>query len=225
MEWLKARLAEGYRIGEAARLIGGNGVAVPSDSRALADEIVAASVAGEVDRVARSLDQAFELYAPERAISEVVEPALGRIGDLWRSGEARIVDEHWVSELMRGKLRSLLDAELAGPRGLAVHCCVPGERHECGLLAVAVLLHADGWGVVYLGADTPLEEAAVLADALGARVLCVSATMPERARSAESALARVAERHPNVTVVRGGAAFGGEPASRALKRLRRLAPA
>ena len=44
-------------------------------------------------------------------------------------------------------------------RGTAVLACAPGERHELGLLALAVLLQADGWLAVYLGADTPLEAA------------------------------------------------------------------
>jgi MerR family transcriptional regulator, light-induced transcriptional regulator len=220
VEWLKARLAEGYRIGEAARLIGGGADALPTDSRALVDELVAATASPSFERIVRAAEQAFALLPVERAIGEVAEPALKRVGELWESGDARVVDEHFLTELVRGKVRGLLDGSVGGSRGRAVLLCVPGERHDVGLLSLAVLLHADGWGVVYLGADTPLGEAAELARAHAARVLCVSATMPEHALAADAALAEVRRLHPNLAVVRGGAAFGDVSAAEAVGRLR-----
>jgi MerR family transcriptional regulator, light-induced transcriptional regulator len=224
VEWLKARLAEGYRIGEAARLIGGgsNGE-VPTDGPGLVAEIVAATVGEDVERTARALEQAFTLMPPERAIADVAEPALRQIGALWERGEARVVDEHVLTELTRAKVRALMDGGIAGTRGRAVLCCVPGERHDLGLVALGVLLHADGWSIVYCGADTPLAEAAALAASREAAVLCVSATMPDLAAEAEADLAAVAERHPGLEIVRGGPAFGGEPATSIVRRLRRRA--
>ncbi|MDQ3858004.1 MAG: MerR family transcriptional regulator, partial [Actinomycetota bacterium] len=206
VEWLKARLAEGYRIGEAARLMGaaGNGE-VATDPPDLVATIVAATIAEDLERAVRSLDHAFALLSPERAIVEVAEPALREIGARWQRGEARIVDEHCLTELARAKVRALLSDGVAGPSGRAVLCCVPGERHDCGLLALAVLLHADGWGIAYLGADTPLAEAAALADACGASVLGVSATMDDLAERAQPELAEIAERYPSLEVARGGA--------------------
>jgi methanogenic corrinoid protein MtbC1 len=53
--------------------------------------------------------------------------------------------------------------------------CAPGERHEIGLLMLAILLRADGWQVSYLGADTPVADAAALSTGLGASILCFSA--------------------------------------------------
>jgi MerR family transcriptional regulator, light-induced transcriptional regulator len=219
VEWLKARLAEGYRIGEAARLIGSDDGDPPADAATLVEELVRATVGRDVERVARVLDQAFVLFPAERAITAIAEPALKRIGDRWEAGEAGVVDEHVLTELTRGKVRGLMNGGVAGTRGRAVLCCVPGERHEVGLLALAVLLHADGWSVLYLGADTPLVEAAEVADARGA-VLFVSATMREHAQDAETALAAIGERHPRLTIIRGGTAFGGEPAVGAVVRLR-----
>jgi MerR family transcriptional regulator, light-induced transcriptional regulator len=222
VEWLKSRLAEGYRIGEAARLIQGDAEALPAEPDRLMDELVDATVSRSFDRMQHVIDQAFALFPLERAITEVVEPALDLVGDLWEQGDARVVDEHFLTELARGKVRSLLAGALDGPRGCAVLLCVPGERHEIGLLALAVLLHADGWGVVYLGADTPLAEAAELAESRNASFLFVSATMREHADAAGHALAEIALRHPSLEVVRGGAAFGGESARAAVERVRHM---
>ena len=83
--------------------------------------------------------------------------------------------------------------------------CAPGEQHELGLLALAVLLQADGWLAVYLGSDTPLEaslSAAVLADA---DLLCLSATTS----SALTGLAELErlERPAQLRLVVGGSAL------------------
>jgi methanogenic corrinoid protein MtbC1 len=225
VEWLKARLAEGYRIGEAARLIVGATDSLPTDPRTLVDELVAATSARSFERMVRGVDHAFALLPIPRAISEVAEPALKRVGELWEAGDAHVVDEHVLTELVRGKVRGLLDGSVAGSRGRAVLLCVPGERHEVGLLSLAVLLHADGWGVIYLGADTPLEGAAELARAQDARVMCVSATMPENAQAASAALDELSKLHPDLTLVRGGAAYGGESATEVVERLRAAATA
>ena len=64
-------------------------------------------------------------------------------------------------------------------RGKAVLACAPGERHELGLLAVAVLLQADGWLVAYLGAALPIDATLALARRIDADVVCLSATLPE----------------------------------------------
>ena len=220
VEWLKARLAEGYRIGEAARLIAGGAGVLPEEPDGLADELVAATASRSFERMAHAIDQAFALFPLEQAITDIVEPALKRVGELWETGQARVVDEHFLTELARGKVRGVLDGAIAGPRGRAVLLCVPGERHEVGLLSLAVLLHADGWGVVYLGADTPLDEAAELARSYETAVLFVSATMDEHADAAEETLQTLALRYPDLEIVRGGAAFGGESAVTAVERLR-----
>jgi MerR family transcriptional regulator, light-induced transcriptional regulator len=61
-------------------------------------------------------------------------------------------------------------------RGTAVLACAPGERHELGLMMLAIALRRDGWKVTYLGADTPFEAAVALAGRQSARLLGISAT-------------------------------------------------
>jgi DNA-binding transcriptional MerR regulator len=221
VEWLKARLADGYRIGEAASLLGGEQEIRPtSNTRELAEELLAAAVVPDPARISRTLDLAFTLHGPERGIAEVVTPALRRVGELWRSGELAVAEEHHLTAQVLGKLRGLLDGTGPGPRGTAVLCCVPGERHEVGLYSLAVLLAADGWRVVYLGPDTPLASAVELSEDVGARVLCVGATMAEYADAARHELREIEHDHPDLLVVRGGAAFDGPAAPDAVHRLR-----
>jgi MerR family transcriptional regulator, light-induced transcriptional regulator len=222
VEWLKARLEEGYRIGEAARLLGGYADAPRLDAEGLVEELVAGAVSPDPSRVVSAIDQAFALFPAEHAVTEVIAPALRRIGELWEQGKATVAQEHQLTEVLRGKMRGLLNGARGGPRGRIVLCCAPGERHEAGLLAVAVLLHADGWQIVYLGADTPLEEAASFAEDVDAPILGVSATMPDAAEAAEPLLAKLTASHPGLQILRGGSAWGGTSADEVVELLRSL---
>ena len=101
-------------------------------------------------------------------------------------------------------------------------CCVAGERHEIGLLGLGVLLQAAGWGVVYLGADTPVPEAVAIAVARSASLLCVSVSEPALAAAAQPELDEISTEN-GFRVLRGGAAFGGEPASAVVRSLPQVA--
>ena len=234
VEWLRARLAEGYRIREAAALLGESEGAIgerPEQIRAAVFSALAAGDSGAVDRL---LDHAFALANVETTLVEVVQPLLEQVGEAWETGALTVAHEHLVTGAVRARLDRLLADARGGSRGAAVLACAPGERHELGLLMLAILLRADGWHVAYLGADTPFEDALALTDALGARLLCVSAARDEPLEELERALAR-AEVPRDVDIVVGGAAatpervraagarYAEHDLRRAVRRLRRLA--
>lgn len=221
IEWLRDRLAEGLRIGEAVELL--KRIDEPVDGAAdLAGGILDAVASRNVARVEALVHQTFAVLEPRTAILEVAVPVLGRTGDLWEHDEISVGDEHFVAQLVATKLRALVDSTASGSAGVAVLACVPGERHEIGLLALAALLQADGWRVLYLGQDTPLADAFALASQAGARLVAVSGTMEGPAGEAREELDRLEGAFPAVRVECGGAAFGGPPAERAVKSLRRL---
>ncbi len=180
VEWLVARLAEGYRISEAASLLGGDAAESPASPAALRDSIVDAVRTSDPARVSRLVDQSISLLPLEQALERVLAPALQAIGDLWATGEVSVAQEHLLTSSVRSRLERLLADARGSVRGVAVLACAPGERHELGLLMLALLLRADGWQVAYLGADTPLADAAALAETSKAKLFCVSATMKEQ---------------------------------------------
>ncbi len=202
VEWLVDRLGEGYRIGEAAALLGGAADPTSRTPQQHRDALLNAAAAADIESVARLLDHAFALHPLAETLTSVVEPLLRRVGDEWKAGNFTVAQEHLVSEAVRARIERLLADARGGVRGLAVLACPPGERHDCGLLMLAVLLRADGWQVAYLGADTPLEDAFDLAERVDASVLCLSATMPETMTMLKTALLRRAQ----LDVIIGGAA-------------------
>lgn len=179
VEWLRERLAEGYRIGEAAALLGGVEVEAARTPAELRRALLDAVSASDVASIEALLDQALTVFPLEQTLSRIVAPVLERVGEWWSSGEVSVAQEHLVTAAVRARLdRRLADAR-GGVRGVAVLACVPGERHEIGLLMLAALLRADGWQIAYLGPDAPLDDAAALTTQLEAPLLALSMTMAE----------------------------------------------
>ena len=191
VEWLRDRLKEGYRIGEAAALLGDSEIPQPRTPEELQDALYEAAANGYGTEIARLLDQTFALSTVERACEDVVGPLLRRIGDGWASGEIGIANEHLVSEAVRARLQSWLSYARGGTRGTAVLACAPGERHDLGLLMAGAQLRSDGWQVAFLGADTPPAEAVALAERLEADLVLFSVTIREHA----AALAELGKPH------------------------------
>jgi len=233
VEWLRARLDEGYRIGEAASLLGTAGVAPARSAREHLNGILDAVDDGSADQIGVRLDQAFALLGVDATLDDVLRPLLAEVGERWADGRLSIADEHLVSESVRSRLGHLLADSGGGIRGTVVLTCAPGERHELGLMMAAIALRRDGWKIVYLGADTPLRDAVALARRVGARVLGISLAMDERVAALERAL-RGAKPEELEVVVGGsaatrqvakrlGATYAGAELPSAVETLRRVA--
>jgi DNA-binding transcriptional MerR regulator/methylmalonyl-CoA mutase cobalamin-binding subunit len=232
VEWLCERLREGYRIGEAASLLGTTNVAprrTPSDHL---QTILAAVGTGDAAQIGLLVDQAFALYGVDESFDGILRPLLQTVGDRWEREGLTVAEEHLVSEAVRSRLGHLLADTGSGVRATAVLACAPGERHELGLMMLAIALRRDGWTVVYLGADTPLEAAIELARRHAARILGISVGT----KGSADGLAGAATQADDIEVVIGGSAasaelakglraryVGGGPLADAVTALRALA--
>ena len=184
VEWLRERLAEGFRIGEASALLGGATTAARTPAE-LRRAIYDATLDADVLALRSLLGQSLAMLPLEQALTRVLEPVLRLVGDAWADGELTVAQEHLVSSAIRAQLERLLADVRGRVRGVAVLACVPGERHELGLLMLGTLLRADGWQVAYLGADAPVEDALDLAEQLEAELPCLSVTVREHASELE----------------------------------------
>jgi methanogenic corrinoid protein MtbC1 len=207
VQWLKARLGEGYRIGEAAALLGTAEIeTVPQTVDQLRDALYARVAASEASGLERLVAQALGILSVEEAITGVLVPVLERVGTGWADGEVTVAQEHLASAVIRAHLERLLADTRGSARGVAVLACAPGERHELGLLMLAIMMRADGWQVAYLGSDTPVEAASGLASEMGARLLCISTSLTDHLAPLGEQLT-AAELPDETTLVLGGAAM------------------
>ena len=145
-----------------------------------------------------AFDRLLADYSADAVLSGVVLPLLRELGTGWERGEISVAQEHFASNLLRGRLLGLARGwdRGAGPR--AVLACPPGERHDLGLVVFGLALRELGWRITFLGADTPPDtldetvrrlqpQALVLAVTDGARLPGVAETA-SRLRGVDTAI-------------------------------------
>jgi len=120
------------------------------------------------------LDESLAAFGLEQMLSRVVLPALKEVGDGWKRGELEISQEHFASNLIRGRLLGLARFWGRGTGPLALLACAPGELHDITLLAFALVLRSHSWRILFLGADTPIATLARAAETTRPELVVVS---------------------------------------------------
>jgi len=128
--------------------------------------------------VARLLGDAVVGLGAGTFAHEVAVPLVHRAGALWANGALSMAAEHMLTSTLRNLLGGLMQrrVRLGRPMLLATPA---GERHEIGLLLVALLALDAGVNVVYLGVDLPAGEIVVAAQRTQARVVGLSVVAGE----------------------------------------------
>jgi excisionase family DNA binding protein len=108
--------------------------------------------------------------------TQVLTPALHRIGDMWEVGAISIAVEHRATAITSGIMSRLSEHfERRGPRrGVAATVTAPGEAHGVATAMIADFLRAAGWEVHHLGTDVPIDDLKLFLDIVPADVVCVS---------------------------------------------------
>ena len=233
VEWLRDRIRDGWRIGEAARVLDEAAAVALDDPTELRDSLIASVRANDLRAASAALDQAFAVLSLHQALTDVVTPALRWTGEAWHRGELSVAQEHALTTKVRVHLSTFVSGGQGGVHGTAVLACAPGERHDVGLLMLAVMLRGDGWRIEFLGADTPTASAISFAASAGASILCFSASRTESVHALRDALAASSSAGPQL--VFGGSAvtptiarrlrgtYGDGRLDVAVARLRKLA--
>src|SRR5215208_4034587 len=159
---MRSHLEHGLSAAEAARLtLDEQDASAPAaDTPALersAGELRAALDVLDEDAAQSALDRLFSGFSVATVLEQVVLPYLRELGDRWESGGASVAQEHFASQVLRGRLLGLARGwdRGAGPRALLA--CMPGEQHDLGLIVFGLALRERGWRITFLGPDTPLD--------------------------------------------------------------------
>jgi DNA-binding transcriptional MerR regulator len=200
---MRVNLDRGLSAAEAARLAlaepvpepvtaDGGGPAIARGARELRDAL---DVLDETAAHA-ALDRMLASLSVATVLSEVVLPYLHELGERWETGEISVGQEHFASNLLRGRLLGLARGWDGGPGPRALLACPPGELHDLGLIAFGLSLRGRGWRITYLGADTPLATLRDLSVALQPDAVVLAATSEERFAAERAALRALADRAP-----------------------------
>jgi DNA-binding transcriptional MerR regulator len=159
---MRANLDRGYSAAEAARLVLAAGP----------EPAVARANAGDAEADARELRAALDDYDDARAnqaldrmlaalsldtVLRAVLTYLHELGERWERGEASVAQEHFASNVLRGRLLGLARGWGQGTGQRALLACAPGEQHDLAVIIFGLALRARGFRITYLGADTPID--------------------------------------------------------------------
>ena len=176
----------GLAAAQAAHLLLSGGEPAPrtvSASATIVDE-EAANLTASLDRLdeqaaSAALDRLFSAYTVETVLQDIVIPYLHRLGERWEAGEISVAQEHFASNLLRGRLLGLAQGWGQGQGPGAILACLPGEHHELGLLVFGVALRRRGWRITYLGTNSPIGAVADIARSLRPAVVVLLSMYPD----------------------------------------------
>jgi methanogenic corrinoid protein MtbC1 len=150
------------------------------------------------------VDRLLAAFTLQTVLRDVVLPYLHELGERWERGEASVAQEHFASNVLRGRLLGLARGWGQGTGPKAVLACAPGEIHDLALIIFGLALAEHGWLITYLGADTPV---ATIQEALAdvePRLVVIAASTSQRFQAAQRQLTELARRVP-VAVAGAGA--------------------
>lgn len=143
------------------------------------ERALAATEELDAERLDAVLRQASVALSQTVLIEQVVVPLLHRIGELWRDGNWRVAHEHTASAVMRNFLGGLSSTNSTAPNAPVFLVTTPsGHLHEFGALMASAVAASDGWQVVYLGPNLPVEEIALVARKRQAAAVGLSIVYP-----------------------------------------------
>ena len=187
VQHMQSLVSGGLAAAQAARLILSGGEPAPPTTSPAATtlEDAAGNLTASLDRLDEqganaALDRLLAAYTVETVLQEVILPYLHRLGDRWEAGEVSVAQEHFASNLIRGRLLGLAQGWGQGQGPGAILACVPGEQHELGLLAFGVALRRRGWRITYLGTNSPIDAVVDIAPSLAPTVVVLLSMNPER---------------------------------------------
>jgi methanogenic corrinoid protein MtbC1 len=104
---------------------------------------------------------AFAQFAPETVCFELLQYGMAEIGNAWHEGEVSVQQEHFATAITNQRLEMLIAAAPSPSRPeRIITLCAPGDYHVFSSLLLTFLLRRQGFDVVYLGADVPVQELA-----------------------------------------------------------------
>ena len=197
-ELLREGLAAAEAAAQARADAEGGAASEPAAPRREADVQRLAEALARFDDTGahEAFDRLLADFTGTAVLQHAVLPLLRSLGARWERGEASVAEEHFASNLIRGRLLGLARGWDGGGGPRAVLACASGERHDLGLIAFGIALRAHGWRVTFLGAETPAETLAVAVAAVAPAAVVVVALDRARLAGDTGVLAEVARAAP-----------------------------
>ena len=175
---MRANLDAGLSASEAARVVLAERSPVDSLGLGEAADDLARSLESYDDVGAQAaLDSLLAAFSLDTVVREVLVPYLHAVGERWQRGELSVGQEHFISNVIRGRLLALSRGWDRGVGPRAVLASAEGDQHDLPVLLFGVLLRTHGWRITFLGADTPITSLAETVRAVRPDVAIITGTV------------------------------------------------
>ncbi|MGI9116081.1 MAG: cobalamin-dependent protein [Gaiellales bacterium] len=178
------------------------------------DALLAVLVAGDAVAARKQVDRLLDGGAGVGELCDALfAPTLAEIGERWHRDELSIADEHRASRIIEGLLEHAGSVRpKTGPKlGSIVVATAVGDRHALAAQMVAAALRAEGFSVLYLGAELPADEIVGMARREQADAVALSCCVDDHSGLATTIEAVAAAGFP---VMVGGSGIGSDEAER-----------
>jgi len=112
----------------------------------------------------------------EAVAGELFTDVIRHLEQQWQNGEVNLSAHNYAITTLQTQLMAMVNATAmpsSGPKALL--CCAPDDRHELGLLLLALNLRRRGFLVVYLGPNCTADGVHQVIGAIRPEIVCVSA--------------------------------------------------
>ncbi len=131
----------------------------------------------DAEKLEYALTQASVNLTKIKLINEVITPLGKKIGEFWRQGELKIINEHIATPVIRSVLWNLLRSiDICGDAPRIVVATPVNHHHDLGALAIALIARESGWRSSFFGSNLPANEIAAAVKRTNARAVALSIT-------------------------------------------------
>jgi MerR family transcriptional regulator, light-induced transcriptional regulator len=142
------------------------------------------------------LDRLLSEFTLATVLRDVVLRYLHELGERWERGDVTVAQEHFASNVLRGRLAGLARGWGNGRGPLVVVACPPGELHDLPVMIFGIILNRSGWRVDYFGTNTPIEELVDVVQQVQPDLVVLAATTTLRFTGILPELSRLADMAP-----------------------------
>ena len=147
---------------------------------------------------------------------KVIGPAMMEIGRLWEVKEITIAQEHLATAITQSVISSFYEYLFSNKnreyKGKMILTCVGDELHELGPRMLADLIEMEGWDVMYLGANMPIDAIFQMVVEEKPDIVGLSTTIQENKDDIRELIKRIKEEHdPSIPIMVGGLAYTISP--------------
>lgn len=217
LKWLKIQVQDnGMKISEAVKKLHASRhqFIVPkeelsqnlnSEYSVQINQLFQAAAEMDTERFNYLLDLHFSLFHHQTVFFSIIAPLMIRIGEAWEDGVISVAHEHMITHIVQQRFNQFFRIFPTSPSLPKVMALSPsGEQHQLGLLLFTLFLRENGFSVVYIGPDTPLEGLEEMIVKHNFQILCMSIATHKLMTSADKYMDALSRAKPEMQFILGG---------------------